>query len=252
MVRAYAVAAVLVLPLLAVSAWSGFRVAPSDSVLAAIAPSEQPLSVRSPGGGYAMLLALGWFALAYWCRDVRWWEPLLVVAGGLAALLRTGNEWIDAICLVAPLGRQLGGIHLNRVVLGGLAVVGLAVAVTTLVATRPPALPNAAIEAARAAEGDGTVFADWRWAGDLQRGMGQQGRVLAAGGLASESADFWLDYVRVVQDFDQWPIELRQRNVDLLVLNTEQSGIVDQVRSSPDWHVVYDSGNALVARRAGS
>ena len=36
MVRAYAVAAVLVLPLLAVSAWGGFRVAPSDAVLAAI------------------------------------------------------------------------------------------------------------------------------------------------------------------------------------------------------------------------
>jgi hypothetical protein len=225
-------------------------VAPSDSVLAAIAPSEQPLSVRSPGGGYAMLLALGWFALAYWRRDVRWWEPLLVLVGGTAALLRTGNVWLDGVCLVLPLGRQLSGIRLQPIMVGALAAGGLAATVATVAMTRPPTLPGAAVVAAQAAAPNGTVFADWRWAPDLQRSMGQH--VWAAGGLASESADFWLDYVRVVQDFDQWPVELRQRNVDLLVLNTEQSGIVDQVRSSPDWHVVYDSGNALVARRAGS
>src|SRR6266851_3757328 len=57
-----------VLPLFAPEIWSGFRIAQSEAVLSVIAAAEQPLSVRSPGGLWAMLLALAWFALAYWHR----------------------------------------------------------------------------------------------------------------------------------------------------------------------------------------
>src|SRR5215207_8253447 len=78
----YALALSAVLPLLAAEIWSGFRLAQSDPVLSVIAPTEQPLSVRSPGGIWAMGLALAWLALAYWQREVRLWEATLVLIGG--------------------------------------------------------------------------------------------------------------------------------------------------------------------------
>src|SRR3981081_1654628 len=67
-----------VLPLLAPEVWTGFRLAFSDPFLSVIAQTEQPLSVRSPGGVWAMALAVGWFGLAYWQRGLRcgnqsWW-----------------------------------------------------------------------------------------------------------------------------------------------------------------------------------
>jgi hypothetical protein len=106
-------------------------------------------------------------------------------------------------------------------------------------------LPPAALEAAGSPHR--TVFADWRWAPELQRNL--DARVLGAGGLASESAAFWLDYVRVTQDFEAWPAELRAMNVDLLVIDTDQSGLADQVRVSADWRVLFDADRALVAER---
>ena len=104
---AYVAAICLVLPLVAAEVWTGFWLATSDPTLSAIATSEQTLSVRSPGGEWAMLLALVWFALAYWRRDVRIWEIALIVIGGTAALVRTGNEWFDALALILPIGRQI-------------------------------------------------------------------------------------------------------------------------------------------------
>src|ERR1051325_1489660 len=101
------VAACAMLPLLASGVWSGFRLALADPTRGAVAASEQPLSVRSAGGEWAMLLALVWLGLAYWRRDARWWEMALVVLGGAAALVRTGNAWVDALALVVPLARQL-------------------------------------------------------------------------------------------------------------------------------------------------
>jgi hypothetical protein len=93
------------------------------------------------------------------------------------------------------------------------------------------------------------VFADWRWAPELQRELPDR-TVMAAGGLTSESPDFWLNYVRVVQDYEHWPTELQSMNANLLVLNTDNADLADQVRASPDWHVLYDTGNAFVAQRA--
>src|SRR5579859_2735515 len=240
---AYLAAAALVLPLFAPEVWSGFRLARPDDVLAIFAPTEQPLSVRSPGGQWAAGLALAWLALAYWRRNTTWWEGGLVVLGTTIALVRTGNLWLDALLLVAPLGRQLADLRLRREPLGAAAAVGLLVAGVTLWTVRPPALPAGALQAAQSAHG--TVFADWRWAAEVQRHV--DGHVLGADGLASESPSFWTDYARVTHDFEQWPAELRALDVDVVVINTDLPGLPDDLRSSPDWRVLYDADHALVA-----
>ena len=130
-------------------------------------------------------------------------------------------------------------------------IVSLAVAAATLAITRPPELASGARAAAAAiSPSSGAVLSDWRWAGQLQRDLGAGRHVLAAGGLGSESSDFWLDYVRLIQGHERWSEELQQLNVDLLVLNSEQRPIANLVRTSADWHVMYDADNALVAERA--
>jgi hypothetical protein len=242
----------IVLPLVAPEVWVGFRLGLADPVLSAINPSEQPLSVRTPGGQWAVGLALVWFSLAYWHGCVQPWEVALVLGGGTAALLRNGNLWLDALALSLPLARQLQHTPLPRPgLLCGLAISGsLAVATATVVTTRPPALPAEAIQAVQAAPAEGSVFADWRWAPELQRDLGSARHVLAAGGLASESPDFWLDYVRVAQDHEQWQTALDRRDVGLLVVDADLTGLVDQVRASGQWRVVYDAGRVLVAQRA--
>jgi hypothetical protein len=245
----YLVALCAVLPLIAPEVWTGFRLAAFDPVLSAIAASEQPLSVRTPGGIWAITLALAWFALAYWRRRVTLWETALVLIGGTAALLRAGNTWLDAIALVAPLGRQLALARPGAAMLGVTAAISAMVAIATLITTRPPPLPSAAVQAAAAAPGGGNVFADWRWAGALQHDLSAGRRVLAANGLASESADFWLDYVRIIQDHERWDAELQQMDVNLLVLDTGQRNIAEQVRTAYDWRVLYDASGALVAAR---
>jgi hypothetical protein len=223
------------------------RIGLSDSVLSAIATSEQPLSVRSPAGLWAAALAVLWFALAYWRRDAPPWQAALVALGATAALLRTGNAWIDGVLLIAPLGAQLSSLRLRPIILGPIAAAGLLVAGQTLWTTRPPALPQTAIEAAQAGSGNGTVFADWRWAGQLQQQLAEP--VLASGGLASESTDFWLDYVRITQDHERWSTELRDLNADLVVLSSDQRPVVERVRASSQWHVLYDGADAFVAER---
>ena len=242
----YLGALALVLPLVASEVWSGFRLGLSDPVLGTLSSGEQPLSVRSPGGQWAIGLALLWFGLAYWRRRPTWWQPLFVIVGGAAVLLRTGNAWLDALALIAPLGTQLASLRLRFTVLSAAVAIGLLVAAFILWSTRPPVLPHAALASTRSTQG--TVFADWRWAPQLQRDIGQGRHVLAAGGLGSESSSFWLDYVRIIQDFERWPAELRDLNVDVVVLAGDEP-VVDQVRSSADWHVVFDADNALVAER---
>src|SRR5882762_7989643 len=83
-VSASVLAVMAVLPLLVPELWVGFRVGLFDTALAVIASTEQPLSVRSPGGPWAIALALAWFGLAYWRRTFAWWEVALVVIGGVA------------------------------------------------------------------------------------------------------------------------------------------------------------------------
>lgn len=238
----------LVLPLVAAQVWTGLRAGLSDYVLGTIAASEQPLSVRSPGGEWAIGLALAWFALAYWQRRVRWWEAALVVLGATAALLRAGNAWLFALALIAPLGAQLSCVRVRPIVLLAAAAAGLVYAAAIVWTTRPPALPRSAVGAAQATRGDGTVFSDWRWAPQLQSRLDR--RVLAADGLGSESAAFWLDYLRITRDYEQWPAELRELNASVLVLNPDSADLVSQVRASSEWHVVYDAGDALVAERS--
>ena len=116
--RAYVVAALATSPLLVPEVWGGFRLGLSDVARGVIAATEQPLSARSPGGVWAMALALAWFALAYWHRRVTLWEAGLVLIGGAAALARLGNAWLYAIALVVPLGTiYLIGVGLVAVLL---------------------------------------------------------------------------------------------------------------------------------------
>ena len=75
--------------------------------------------------------------------------------------------------------------------------------------------------------------------------------MLASGGLASESPDFWLDYVRILQGHERWAEALQRMHVDLLVLDTRQPQIADLVRTSDQWRVVYDADSTLVAERSG-
>jgi hypothetical protein len=95
------------------------------------------------------------------------------------------------------------------------------------------------------------VFADWRWAPDLQRQLGGDRQVLASPGLAAESTDFWLDYLRVTQGHERWTELLQEWNVDLLVLEAvdQERQAAGLVRSSSSWHVIYDAQGALVAQR---
>ena len=249
-VSASVLAVLAVLPLLVPELWTGFRLGLADTALGVIAPTEQPLSVRSPGGPWAIGLALAWFALAYWQRRFAWWEAALVAIGGIAALARLGNAWVDAVALVVPLARQLAMARLRPMVLSGLAAVCAAAIAVTGVISRPPELPAAA-QAALSVPGQGNVMADWRWAGALQQRLGAAHHVLAAGGLQSESKDFWLDYLRVAQGHVRSADILRQMNVDLLVLDAagQQRQAADLVRSSANWRVTFDADGVLVAER---
>jgi hypothetical protein len=254
-------AVLAVLPLLVPELWVGFRLGIFDTALSVIAPTEQPLSVRSPGGLWAIGLALAWFGLAYWRRRFAWWEGALVLIGAIAALARMGNAWLDAAVLVVPLARQLTMANFRPVILSGLAAVCLAGVAATFATSRPPELPAAASQATVAtAAGQAAIFspaerstvlADWRWAGDVQQRLGPGRTVWASRGLTSESPDFWLDYLRVAQGHARWADVLHQMRVDLLVLDAagQQRQAADLVRASADWHVTFDANGVLVAER---
>ncbi len=241
-----------VLPLLAPEIWSGFRLAQSDLVLSVIALSEQPLSVRSTTGVWAMLLVLAWFALAYWQRRMTLWEAALVAVGGAAALARLGNAWVFALAMLVPLARQLSIAPIRTTLLGAVAALGLAVFVYALATTRPPELADGARQAALATTASGAVFADWRWAPDLQHEMGPSHQVHPAAGLDSENADFWVAYVRITQGHERWATELQQLDADTLVLDAAGQGapVAELIRTSSEWRVTYDTGGVLVAQRS--
>jgi hypothetical protein len=250
--RATLLALLAVLPLLVPELWAGFRLGLSDAALSVIAPTEQPLSVRSPIGPWIMALTLAWFGLAYRRRKkIGLWEAALVLAGGVAALARMGNAWVDAAAMVVPLARQLSIANFKPALLAGLAALCLAVGLTTVAISRPPDLPGPARQAALSAPPRGTVLADWRWAGDLQRRIGITRVVWAADGLTAESADFWLDYLRLAQGHERWSAVLHQLDVDLVVLDAagQQRQAADLVRASSDWRVIFDANGVLVAER---
>lgn len=242
----------LVVPLFVLALWGGLRIAQSDDVLSVIAASEQPLSVRSPNGVWAVLLALAWFGVGYWRRRITLWEAALVVVGGSLALARLGNAWVYGLAMIAPLARQLAPLRLKGPSLAAVVAVGLAVGAYTFLLIRPPALPDVAARAALNAD-HRVVFADWRWAPELQQAVGASGQVLAAGGLASESPAFWVDYVRITQGHERWAEALNRMGVGVVVLEGGQARAAqDLVRGSADWHVVYDADGVVVAERATS
>jgi len=250
----YVLAVVAVLPLLVPELWIGFRLGLADMALGVIAPTEQPLSVRSPGGLWAMALALTWFGLAYRGRRFALWEAALVTLGGIAALARLGNAWVDAAALVVPLARQLALINLGPAARAGLVAICLVAGAATLVTSRPPELPAAAAQAALSGTGGGSVLADWRWAGDLQQRLGANRHVWAARGLTSESSDFWLDYLRIAQGHARSAELLQAMNVDLVVFDAaaQQRQAADLVRALPEWRVIFDADGVLVAERSQS
>jgi hypothetical protein len=253
----YVVALLAVLPLVVPelsSGASGFRLAGSDPVLSVISATEQPLSIRSPGGLWAIGLVLIWYSLGYWRRRIAAWEAGLVLVGSTAILLRLGNAWLDAAALVLPLARQFRLADPRPWLLGLGAIASLgAVGVTTL-AGLPPTLPDAATSAIMADPGQGAVLADWRWAADVQRRLGATRTVLASAGLRSESPAFWLRYLEVAQGHARWSADLRDLDVDLVVLEAtdQQRAAADLVRASADWRVLFDAGGALVAERVES
>ena len=248
----YVLAVLAVLPLLVPELWVGFRIGLADTVLGVIAPTEQPLSVRSPGGLWAMALVLIWFGLAYWQRKATLWDAALVTIGGIAALARLGNAWVDAAALVVPLARQLALVNLGPALRAGLALICLTVVLATLVMSRPRALPATAVQAALNGSGGGAVLADWRWAGDLQQRLGANRHVWAARGLTSESPDFWLDYLRIAQGHARSAELLQAMGVDQVVFDAaaQQRQAADLVRALPDWRVTFDADGVLVAERS--
>src|SRR5207237_477097 len=98
--------------------------------------------------------------LAYWRRTFAWWEAALVAIGGVVALARLGNAWVDALALVVPLARQLAIARFSPRVLSGLTALCLAATAVTVAMTRPPELPAPAAQAAHSTAGLGTVLAN--------------------------------------------------------------------------------------------
>lgn len=240
----FGIAACAVAPLMAASVWSGFRLATADQVLAVLSPSEDPLTIRTAPGVWLWCLVLAWFACAYYGRAYARWEPLLVIVGVGVALLRAGNAWFAAVLLLAPLARQVRRLCLP---LGAvLAVASAAFAAALVLLTRPPALPEAARQAASTLPAR-RVLADWRWAGALDG----QARPYASHGLSSESIEFWVDYLRVSQGHAQWQAVLDRLDVDVLVLDAadQQAQAAALVRASDAWRVVLDTSTVLVAQR---
>ena len=256
----------LVLPLLAVNVWIGYRFGLSDTVLGLVSSSDQPLSIRDPGAVWAAGLLLLWFGLANWrATSVAWWEALLVLVGATAALLRVGNLWLLGLALVVPLARQLSTvaahpaptanwpvpIPIPRWTLPIAATAAVATALALALSSRPVAAPRRAIAAAMQAPSDTTILADWRWAADLQRRLGADRHVLAAGGLLAEPASFWIDYLRVAHGYEHTGDVLTSYGIRLVVLDSgDQAWLGAQViRDSAAWHVTFDADGALVAER---
>jgi hypothetical protein len=78
--------------------------------------------------------------------------------------------------------------------------------------------------------------------------------VLASGGPASESTEFWLDYLRVAQGHERWAEILRTYDIGVVVLDAHDRErlAAELIRRSNEWRVISDDGQVLVAERAGS
>lgn len=251
-------AVMLVLPLVTAEIPVGFRVASSDLVLSVISAAEGPLSTRSPLAIWLALVLAGWFVV--WARQRGpWWEAALVVAASAIALVRVGNAWVAAIVLIVPLARRASTCSVpwlwSRRGLSALAFVCVVAAVVVPLATRPRDMPagvvTTGLAAARASAANGPVLAHWAWAPAVQSALGSERVVVGAKGLAGESGDVWLDYLRLVQGHQRWQAILDSWGVDLLVLDAadQDRKAADLVRGSTRWRVIYEGDGALVAER---
>ncbi|MGI9146693.1 MAG: hypothetical protein ACR2IK_09140 [Chloroflexota bacterium] len=238
-------------PLLAGLPFAGldFRLA-SNAVLAQLSPTEQSMSVRTLTGAWALGLPVIWFGLAYTGKGPAQWETPLVLLGAALASVQTGNAWVEALAMVLPLARQVRGLNLTRpLVVGvGLALIGLSVA--NLTHSRRPELPPSATAAAMASHGE-RVFADWEWAGELQRQLGPSRTVPGAAGLHAASTEYWADYLRASQGHAAWASVLDRLGVEVVVVDAAatQLPLGELIRRSPSWRVLDDSDGALVAER---
>lgn len=253
MTYGWLLAACAVLPLATPLLWGGGRLsAHIDAVLAVVDPPlEAPLSVRSPLGVWALLVTLVWFGLAYRARRVTWWEFPLVAIGGAVALVRVGNVWLDGLLLIAPVARQVNASHVSPsralAVSGGCVMVALALAISG----RPLPLPLTALDTALHSSAHGRIFADARWAPELQRHSPTVGIVLGGLGLAAESDAYWLDYLRVGHGHARWDTILRNYDARVVVLDGQdrQRAAAELVRVAANWRVLVDDGGVLVAER---
>jgi hypothetical protein len=161
--------------------------------------------------------------------------------------------WLDALALLVPLYRQLSPLALPRWQQAALGLASAIAAGALVLVSSPPALPPAGAAAAVAASAPGRILADLRWAAEVQRRAGPTRTVLAAGALASESTDFWLDYLRVAQGHERWAEILRAYEISVVVLDARDRErlAADLIRTSTDWRVLVDDGQVLVAERAG-
>jgi hypothetical protein len=247
-----ALAAFAVLPMLAPLLGTDLHVALQPYTPAAAAhPLEQPLSVRSVSGVFALLAVAGWLALASRSRNVSWWEAGLVLLGGALALVRLGNVWVLALALVLAIGRQLTLARLRTRDLA--AGIGVLVCATLAVGVygRPEPVPASALRALSDAPAANAVLSFQPWARELARTANGRA-VLGARDAWDLDPSFWLDYERASGGHRTWPAILERYDVGTLVLEsrTTQAELATLVRESPEWRVLFDSGDALVATRA--
>jgi hypothetical protein len=238
-------------PLVAPCVWHGFSLGMSNGVLGALSVMEQPLTVRSVPGVWAIVLAVAWFGLAYRAQRVARWEAVLVALGFAVALARVGNTWLDALALVLPLAARLRLLRVKLPIQLALCVSLVPLTLAALVAGRPATLPAAAQAAAQAARGDGQILTDWHWAPELQRSFGSTRMVVGAAGLRTTPIEIWHDYLMVTQAHHQWDAILSARGVDTVVLDRASTpAAADVILASPQWRVEFDAEGALVATRS--
>lgn len=251
-------ALLLVGPLLAPFAWTGVYPALRPvNALSSVVPQERALTAVTLPGALAWGLALVWFALAYWrSRDVRPWEAGLVLVGGTLALLRTGNAWLYALALIAPMARQLSLARLSpavRAAAAGVLVLGTA---GSLLVARPASAPASALKAVAATRASTAevIFAWQPWASSVRQAAPAGATVLGAGSPYAWPSSFWTSYGRVMSGRVGWSSLLDQEHVGLVVLDTQglQGDLARLVEASPGWHVVETGDGALVAERVGS
>jgi hypothetical protein len=233
--------------------WTGFRASlEPHAALGSLITSEQPLTVRTFPGMWAILATAGWYGLVAWQRKAAWWQVALVLAASVLTLMRLGNAWLLAAALLPAIAARLAPIRAPGWLAAGLAAVLIGVSLYGGLSARPSSPPSGAVRAVDSAVAHGdTVLTAMSWASTLQQVVGTRATVLGAGDAWSVPPDYWPDYLQVSLGHVDWQAVLDRRDVTLLVLDAAnaQSFGARLVRVSTAWQVVFDEDGALVARR---